>query len=138
MANPPKVAALKAIAGTAQPCRALPEPLPLPLIDEAPPAPDWLPNAHAVNEWNRLARILTANRLLTEAGTGSLAVLCSLYGKIQQLYAAGESPTANLIGQYRALANDFGLTPIAQTRVRPAADAEGKGNRFANNGKRTA
>ena len=135
----PRPRSLKVIAGTVQPCRDKPDEGPrLPVIDEAPPPPDWLPNAHAVNEWNRLAPILTAHRLLTEAGTGSLAVLCALYGKIQQLFAAGESPTANMIGQYRALANDFGLTPIAQGKVRPAAEADAKGNRFAKFGKRPA
>ena len=135
----PKPRSLKVIAGTVQPCRDVPADGPrLPAIEDVPPAPDWLPNAHAVNEWNRLAPILTAHRLLTEAGTGSLAVLCALYGKIQQLFAAGESPTANMIGQYRALANDFGLTPIAQGKVRPAAEADAKGNRFSKYGKRPA
>ena len=138
MANPPKVASMKVISGTVRADRPEPDGPRLPAIEDVPPAPDWLPNAHAVNEWNRLARILTAHRLLTEAGTGSLAVLCALYGKIQQLYAAGESPTANMIGQYRGLANDFGLTPIAQGKVKPAAGGDAAGNRFAKFGQRPA
>lgn len=100
-----------------------------------PVAPDWLPNAHAIKEWNRLAPILTANRLLTEAGLSTLGMLCALHGKIVQLYAAGESPTGHMMAQYRGIANDFGLTPVAQGKVKPSGEKE-KGNRFASNGRR--
>ena len=63
--------------------------------------------------------------------------LCALHGKIVQLYAAGESPSGHMVAQYRALINDFGLTPVAQGKVKPVGEKD-KGNRFAGNGKRTA
>ena len=126
---------LKVVTGTARPDRIAPV-IEMPTID-APPAPDWMPNAHAVKEWDRLAAILAANRLLTEASLSALGQMCALHGKIVQLYAAGESPNASLIAQYRALANDFGLTPVAQGKVRPHGEAPAK-NEFSNNGKRPA
>ena len=94
-------------------------------------------STRAVKEWDRLAAILAANRLLTEASLSALGQMCALHGKIVQLYAAGESPNASLIAQYRALANDFGLTPVAQGKVRPHGEAPAK-NEFSNNGKRPA
>jgi phage terminase small subunit len=128
---------LKAVAGTLRPDRAPDTHVDLPLVDSIPAAPDWLPNGHAIREFDRLAAILHANRLLTEAGISALGHLCALHGKIVQLYAAGESPTGHMVAQYRALINDFGLTPVAQGKVKPLGE-EKKGNRFAGNGKRTA
>jgi phage terminase small subunit len=123
---------LRAIAGTLRPDRV--EPAPVVQFDpiaEPPPAPDWLPNAHAVKEWDRLTRILASNRLLTEAALSALAMLCALHGRIVQEFAAGHTPTANMIGQYRALVNDFGLPPAAQSKIRAPASADGKpGNKF--------
>lgn len=135
MANPRKPTSLKVVAGTDRPDRdAPPEVADLPLVSEVPPAPDWLPNAHAIKEWDRLAPILHANRLLTEAGLSALGQLCALHGKTVQLYAAGETPVASMVAQVRGLMNDFGLTPVAQGKVRPAGDTERSGNAFANNG----
>lgn len=137
MSNPRKPASLKLVAGTNRPDREAPPAVELPLVDAAPSAPDWLPNAHAKNEWDRLSRILYANKLLTEAGLTTLGVLCSLFGKICQLYAAGESPTGHMVAQYRALANDFGLTPVAQGRVKPNGEgSKSPGGKFAGIGKR--
>lgn len=136
MGKPRKPDHLKVIAGTDQPCRMTPV-VELPLCDGVPSAPDWLPNVHAVKEWDRLAPILAANGLLTKAGLSALAMLCALHGKVVQLFAAGEAPTGHMIAQYRNLINDFGLTPVAQGKVKPLGEKE-KGNRFANNGKRTA
>lgn len=131
MANPRKPASLKVIAGTDQPCRRPQEPVvELPLLDRVPDPPDWLPNAHAVKEWQRLAPILCANKLLTEAGLSALGQLCALHGKVVQLYAAGEAPVASMVAQMRGLMNDFGLTPVAQGKVKPAGEAEKPGNKF--------
>lgn len=130
--KPPK---LKAIAGTDRPDRAAEIVVDLPLVDSVPPAPTWMPNAHAVNEWDRLARILHANKLLTEAGLSTLAHLCALHGNIVQLHAAGIAPSASMIGTYRNLANDFGMTPVAQGKVK-AGDEGKQGNKFAKNGQR--
>jgi len=138
MANPRKPAQLKAVAGTARKDREAPVSVDLPLVDSTPSAPDWMPNAHAVKEWYRLASILTANKLLTEADLGALAHLCALHGKIVQLYAAGEAPTASLIGTLRNLENDFGLSPVARGKVNASGGEDLKGNKFASNGKRSA
>lgn len=132
MANPRKPTSLKVVAGTDQPCRR-PEspPVELPLVDHTPDPPDWLPNAHAVKEWQRLAPILTANKLLTEAGLSALGQLCALHGKVVQLYAAGEAPVASMVAQLRGLMNDFGLTPVAQGKVKAGGDETKAGNKFA-------
>src|ERR1700682_3271910 len=104
MPGPPKKpASLKAIAGTIRPFREAPTGVSLPPVPAASPAPDWLPNAHAVKEWGRLAQMLVANALLTEGGLSVLGHLCALHGKLVQLWAAGETPTAALLAQYRNL-----------------------------------
>lgn len=139
MPGPPKKPTiLKSISGTRQKCRDVPPPaVDLPALTEVPDAPDWLPNAHAVKEWNRLAPILTSNGLLTEGGLSAFAMLCAAHGKIVQLYSAGEAPTASMMSTLQSMINDFGLTPVAQGKVKPVGQ-EDKGNKFAGNGKRTA
>ena len=122
---------LKAIAGTSRPDREAVV-IELPLVSDVPCAPDWMPNAHAIKEWDRIAPILQRIGLLTEGGLSALGQMCALHGKIVQLYAAGESPNASMVAQYRALANDFGLTPVAQGKVRPSGEAP-KDNPFSRN-----
>lgn len=133
--RPRKPTHLKVISGTERKDRTPPTGITLPTLNETPKAPGWLPNAHAVKEWNRLTPILTANKLLTAAGLSALGMLCALHGKLVQLYSAGESPNSAMLGQYRGLINDFGLTPVAQGKVRPAAHEE-EANPFARNGTR--
>ena len=132
MANPRKPTSLKVVAGTDRPCRR-PEsaPVEMPALDHIPDPPDWLPNAHAVKEWKRLAPILTANKLLTEAGLSALGQLCALHGKVVQLYSAGEAPVASMVAPLRGLMNDFGLTPVAQGKVKAGGDETKAGNKFA-------
>ena len=60
MAQSRKPNALKLSAGTTRPDRAV-EGGALTQLAGRPDAPDWLPNAHAVNEWKRLAPILTTH-----------------------------------------------------------------------------
>lgn len=123
---------LKVVAGTDRPDRRPDQVVDLPLLAELPPPPDWLPNAHAVREFERLSEVLFNNQLLTEGGLMALAHLCALHGKLVQLWAAGESPTGHLLAQYRALVNDYGLTPVAQGKVRQGGKEE-TGNKFGNN-----
>lgn len=137
MANPRKPTQLKAIAGTERKDRAITNEIELPLVDSLPTAPDWMPNAHAVKEWDRLAKILIANKLLTEADLATLGHMCALHGKIVQLYAAGEAPTASMAGTLRVMQSDFGLSPVARGKV-SAGGEEKKGNKFSGNGKRSA
>lgn len=135
MARPRKPTNLKVVAGTDRKDREPDTHVELPLVSEIPDAPDWLTSPHAIKEWNRLAAILHANGLLTEAGLAPLAHMCGLHGKIVQLYAAGESPTGHMVAQYRNFANDFGLTPVAQGKVKGPEQTK-PGNKFAGNGKR--
>ena len=131
MPHPRKPRQLKVISGSRQPD---PEQIEFEPVDAVPAAPDWLPNAHAVKEWERLAPILLIHGLLTAAGLMAFGHLCSLHGKLVQLWAGGESPTGHMMAQYRALVNDFGLTPVAQGKV-AASDRAAQSNRFRNNGK---
>ena len=133
-----KPLSLKVISGTSRPDREPESFIDLPLVDSVPAAPDWMPNGHAIKEWDRLAAILLANKLLTEASLGPLAHMCALHGKCIQLYAAGEAPTASMLGTLRNLFNDFGLTPVAQGKVRATGSDDKKGNAFGNNGKKQA
>ncbi len=139
MAPPKKPVALKVVAGTSRADRdAKPEApaVELPLVEDVPPAPEWLPNKHAEAEWVRLTRILHSNRLLTEACLSPLAMLCALHGKLVQLWSAGETPTGHMLAQYRALVGEFGLTPVAQGKVKSAAPDGQAGNKFKSNGNR--
>lgn len=133
--NPRKPPKLKVIAGTDQPCRR-PETqsIELPLADSVPPAAEWLPNTHAIKEWERLAPILHAAGLLTEGGLSALGVLCALHGELVDLWSRKVTPTGHMLAQYRSLVNDFGLTPVAQGKVRPIGEAKTK-NPFSNNRK---
>lgn len=132
-----KPSQLKVVAGTERKDRAPASSVEMPAVSEVPMPPDWLPNAHAIKEWNRLAPILVANKLLTEAGLSAFGMLCSLHGKLVQLWAAGEAPVASMVSQYRNLINDFGLTPVAQGKVKPVGDAT-PANKFSERGKRPA
>lgn len=107
-------------------------------LDTLPEAPDWLPNGHAVKEWNRLGQVLVANKLLTEASLMAFAHLCALHGKVVQLWTAGETPTGHMLSQLRGLFDAFGVPPAAASKVRPAGKEGNKGNKFGRNGKRPA
>lgn len=135
MAFPKKPNNLKVLQGSRQPMDAPGNVVSFVPLPDIPVAPDWLPNAHAVKEWSRLAPLLHKMGLLTEAGISPLGMLCALHGKIVQLYAAGESPTGHMLAQYRNIVNDFGLTPVAQGKVRPLGEEKPQ-SRFGNNGKR--
>ncbi|MCR8961156.1 P27 family phage terminase small subunit [Variovorax sp. S2] len=137
MPNPKKPRALKVVSGTVQPSRDDKLSVELPPVVDVPEPPEWLPNAHAVKEWKRLAPILVANKLLTDVGLSPLGNLCALHGKMVQLWAAGEAPVASMVAQYRNLINDFGMTPVSQGKVKPVGE-EPAGNKFAQRGKRAA
>jgi hypothetical protein len=136
MPAPRKPAQLKVVAGTDRPDRAVPEPVDLPLVDGVPDAPGWLPNPHAIAEWNRLAPILSGVGLLTEGGLSALAVLCGVHGEIVDGWTRKNAPTGHMLAQYRALVNDFGLTPVAQGKVKGNGEGSKSGNKFAGIGRR--
>lgn len=137
MPNPRKPHRLKVVQGTARKDRPDPTTVDVPPLDSIPQPPDWLPNCHALKEWNRLAAILTATKLLTDADLTTLAHMCALHGKIVQLYAAGAVPTAATIATLRVMQGDFGLSPVARGKVNPVGTGE-TGNKFETNGKRPA
>lgn len=110
MPGPPKKPHhLKVVAGTQRRDREPGRAMSVPPLDVAPEPPDWLPNAHAVKAWQRLAPILVANKILSELDLETLGHLCAVHGKVIQIWAAGETPTGHLIAQYKALASAFGL-----------------------------
>ncbi len=120
---------LKLLQGTARPDRNAGDDVTLPLADGIPAAPDWLPNAHAVKEWNRLAPILHANRLLTDASLSTLAMLCATHGMLVRAFAEGIMPHASMLAQFRMLSNDLCIPPSCAGKVPPQTPA--RGNRFA-------
>lgn len=104
-------------------------------LPEIPDPPDWLPNAFAVKEWERLAPVLTELGLLNHANVNAFGALCAVQGKLMHVFSLGESPAAQLLSQYRSLINDFGLTPAAMSRMNkePLKNAQQKANKFATN-----
>lgn len=130
MPGPPKTpAALKLIAGTARADRAEPAGVTLEPLSDVPAPPEWLPNAHAVNEFRRLAPLLVANKLLAEADLSAFAHMCAVHGKMVQLWTAGETPTGHMVSQYNSLAAAFGLSPAWRSKVKPSADKD-KASKF--------
>lgn len=120
---------IKRISGTFRQDRSPIEAVELPMVDGLPDAPDWLPNAHAVKEWDRLAPILYGVGVLTEASLSTLGYLCSLHGTIVQIYAAGLEPNGTLQSQLTILIKEFGLTPKTQSQIKANAEKT-KGNKF--------
>ena len=112
-----KPARLKAISGTIRLCREVPV-VPLTRLEVAPAAPEWLPNAHAVKEWNRVAPILAKAGLLSDGGLTALANLCAIRGKLIEHGAADECPTGQTLMHYAALTSAFVLKPVAQGKVK--------------------
>lgn len=135
--NPPNVAYLR---GTDRADRLSVDTAHLPdtaLLSQIPVPPQWLPTPEAIKEWMRLCSILIEMKLLTEASLSPLAQLCALHGNIVKLYAAGMSPGASLLGALRNLQNDFGLSPLAQGKVKTDAPKEDpKPNGFSGRGRK--
>ena len=127
---------LKVLAGTNRRDRKQAGSVGFPLVDGYPAAPDWLPNAAAVREWDRLVRLLVANRILTDADLTSLGHLCAVHGKIVQLYQGGVPANAAMLGVLRRLQNDFGLSPVGRGNVQLHGKLSQNNNSFSGNGKR--
>jgi len=130
----PKSKYLKLISGTEKPCRER-EVMDVEVLKETPSPPHWMLNPDAIEEWNTLAPIFTANGLMTIANVSVLAQLCSLHGALVQSWKNGWVPHAATMGQYRSMVNDFGLTPVAMQKIKLPGENK-KANAFAGNGKR--
>lgn len=135
MPGPPKKPfGLKAVAGTDRVAdrerEANPYGVTLESLTDVPEPPDWLPNAHAVKEWRRLAPILVVNKLLAEADLSVFGHMCAVHGQMVALWSANLTPTGHLISQYHSLAAAFGLSPAWRGKVKPSGDKDA-GNAFA-------
>lgn len=131
MPHPRKPSHLKSISGSRQPDIGVV--VNLPLVAELPDPPAWMASPYAIEEWDRVAPILFANKLLTEAGVTALAHMCALHGAIAQSIAAGVPPTASMVGTLRNMMNDWGLTAVAQGKVSPSGEEPVK-NKFTQRG----
>jgi len=113
----PTPSALKLLRGTARPDRANPAE-PRPAVGAKPPP--WLPRKGPARlAWRRLARILTATRVLTVADAEALALGCVALEEwlAARADANGWRRADAAWKRYRAVLQDFGLTPSARTRV---------------------
>ena len=119
------------IAGTLRPSRDRGAGIALPLVTTPPAPPNWLPCVRAIEEWTRLAPLLIAHGLLTSASLTTFGQLCALSGTLADIWAAHKVPTGHLIAQHTALAVQFGLMPLAQSKLQPAT--QGTPNRFSTN-----
>ena len=106
-------------------------------ISECPPPPKWLPNAYALDSWNKIAPQVFAKCVMTDANADALGVLCGCFGRIAEAFAQGLTPNIQVIAQYRSLINDFGFTPTTQGKVRALKKTEVR-NPFLQNGRRAA
>jgi phage terminase small subunit len=131
MANPRIPDNVKVLHGTFRKSRAAPAHLEMSSLTAAPAPPDWLPNGHAVREWNRVSPILVAYKLLPEASISSLGHYCALHGRLVQLWAAGEVPQASLLAQHRAMAGELALTAVSAQKIKPRSSDSPDRNPFA-------
>lgn len=133
MPRPKKPNHLKVVRGTDQPCRMKADEVEFDPVAEVPEPPEWL-TAHAQNYWRRVAKVLTANKVLTEGDLEAMAVMCVLFGKIRQMSEAGVDMSASLINALRAYQGEFGLTPASRAKI-TKGDAD-KENPFAKHGRK--
>ena len=82
-------------------------------------------DATAIAECQRLAAVLTANKLLTAGNVALLAHLAMLNARITASWTTGATPSAAVLTVYRRLSGDLGLTHLPT-----AAPAASKPNRF--------
>jgi P27 family predicted phage terminase small subunit len=122
--------------------RALRPPPEPSILPECPPPPDWLHN-YAKQEWWRVAVELHVVGLLTSVDVACLSAYCSSYAMWRQ--ASEQLTRENLLSETRdgrpcrnplikiiadaaadmvRYAGEFGLTPVARTRIAAGVRAE--------------
>jgi phage terminase small subunit len=117
MGRPPVPTAMKLLRGTYRADRANPNE-PKPEVGAHPPP--WLPRGGPARvAWNRLARELTATRVLTEADGDALALGCMA---LADYLAATADPSGwrradAAWKRYASVLRDFGMTPSSRVRV---------------------
>jgi hypothetical protein len=108
---------LRLLRGTLQPCRDL-ESTGLPPVGEVPSAPTWMTNLDARKEWDRLARVMVANKLLSAGNASLLAHAVMLGARLSEAWKSGATPSAAQVTVYRRLLGDLGLTNMADVAPR--------------------
>ena len=92
------------------------EPQPIPVAGL--PDPPRKLKGEAKREWSRVIPFIMANSLTGQEGLSVLATYCGLHAAVVQAERRGEVPSASLIAQYRMMAETFGFTPSARTRIK--------------------
>lgn len=123
MANPRKPTALRLLAGN--PGRR-PIPAAEPTYAPCPTAmPDWL-TGEAAALWDKLAKALDSNGMLTHASRDTLATYCAVLGAFIDGQRAGKDVDVKLLQQIRMLAREFGFTPSSQASISAPGKPDGK------------
>lgn len=132
----PIPANLKLIAGTSRPDREIADPVNVEPLTRVPPVPTWLNNYLAVEEWRRITPILVRYKLMTEGDIPAVATMCDLYATYICNSLEGRKSDASMIAQLRSLWTDFGMTPLARSKIRNPDTQKNPKSKFGGNGKR--
>lgn len=81
-----------------------------------PLMPEHLPEA-ARRIWRKKASALLEAGLLSSLDTETFGLYCVLAARLEADYAAGETPSRDLMTHFRPLAKAFGLDPEARSRI---------------------
>lgn len=93
----------------------------IPTLKLVPPVPAWVSrDAIARAAWQRYARQLVAVGVLAELHLEAPAILCMLTAALRRQYAQGQVPKGAMLAQWRGLAAEFGLSPVAGQRLQVA------------------
>jgi phage terminase small subunit len=136
MARKPSAPHLKVLAGTDRPDREAPDAPEYDLIDVFPFPPQHL-NPDGAEMWNNLGPQLVKAKVLQVVDLYALEQLCFSWQRFRQKAKAGMELTAAEDTALKALFSEFGMTPAARRKVTASGDGP-KGNKFRNNGKRSA
>jgi len=96
-------------------------------LGELPPAPDFLGDI-AREEWYRVTGLLEKANLLKGTDYGIMVSYCRLF----ELIASGEADNkVTIYSQFRVIANDIGLTPVARSKVIVGDKKPKSGNQYS-------
>lgn len=127
---------LKVLAGTDRPDREVQDVPEYDFVESFPEAPQHL-NADGADMWNTLGPQLVRARVLQTVDMYSLEQLCFAWQRFRQKAKAGMEMTAAEDSSLKGLFSEFGMTPAARRKVM-AGSEKPAGNKFANNGRKSA
>lgn len=81
-----------------------------------PPPPYWMLEGLATQEYERLGNLLVPKKMITQENITSFQVYCSVFAAIVTHLTANQLPPASVLGQYRGLLQEFGLTPLSMMK----------------------